>query len=71
MARTPSSPWLRWAQARRRAAHADFGDYGTAFGMELTLRDDPAQAAEPASPPPSRGQPAWAGWLGRWMSRRA
>ena len=77
MARTAWSPWLRWAHARRRAAHPDFGDYGTAFGLELTLRGEPGPAQdratlpgsdlaagpkEPRRPPASPARPAQPGW---------
>ena len=44
MASTRLNPLLRWARARQGAVQQpDFGDHGTAFGMELSM--DPAPAA--------------------------
>ena len=57
MAHTRLNPLLRWARARHRWAEGpDFGDHGTAFGLELTLA--PAPVTVPAdstlgSPSPS------------------
>lgn len=48
MAHTQLNPLLRWARTRQRALEQpDFGDHGTAFGMELSMA--------PASPGPEPG----------------
>lgn len=43
MAHTRFNPLLRWARTRQAASEQpDFGDHGTAFGMELSLAPAPA-----------------------------
>ena len=54
MAHTRLNPLLRWARARQRELdQPDFGDHGTAFGMELSMTPAAPSAAAPAHPPPS------------------
>lgn len=70
MAHTRLNPLLRWARGRHRAAaEPDFGDHGTAFGLELTMTPEPGSAegaslgaapASSASPVPAASPPAGA-----------
>ena len=59
MASTRLNPLLRWARARQGAVEQpDFGDHGTAFGMELSMAPAPALpdsggAGESGSPAPA------------------
>jgi hypothetical protein len=64
MAHTRLNPLLRWARARQAAVEQpDFGDHGTAFGMELSMApgvhagDTAASPTTgptgPAEPPPT------------------
>ncbi len=59
MAHTRLNPLLRWARGRHRAAaEPDFGDHGTAFGLELTMTPEPSPAEGAslgAAPPSSAG----------------
>lgn len=56
---------LFWrARARRAAAQPDFADYGTAFGLELSMQAPEDLPAEPA--PAARD----AGWWRRLAARR-
>jgi hypothetical protein len=40
--------WMRWFSVRRKKAYTgiDFADYGTAFGLDLSMTPDP----EPINP---------------------
>jgi hypothetical protein len=57
MAHSRLNPLLRWARARQAAAEQpDFGDHGTAFGMELSMAPgsgtpDPGEAGAAAAEP--------------------
>jgi hypothetical protein len=59
MAHTRLNPLLRWARARQAAAEQpDFGDHGTAFGLELSMAPgaavpDPGEAGAAAAPAPA------------------
>jgi hypothetical protein len=79
MASTRLNPLLRWARARQGAVEQpDFGDHGTAFGMELSM--DPAPTAahgasrsapqDPAAPaassPPAPEVKLHDGTMGMW-----
>ena len=46
----PATPGKRMA-ARKRPR--DFADYGTAFGLDMSLSNDPLQTTRPASAAPS------------------
>ena len=49
MASTRLNPLLRWARARQGAVQQpDFGDHGTAFGLELSMDPAPAVGQPPA-----------------------
>ena len=64
--RRPPSLLQRWTRRRAAARTDDFADYGTAFGLDLTLAassDDSRSAASQA--------PASAGWWARWRHRAA
>lgn len=71
MAQTRLNPLLRWARARHSTTEQpDFGDHGTAFGMELSMAPA-AQAGEgsaaPVEPPARVASPAPAGGsMGMW-----
>lgn len=57
----------RWFSGRRstpRPAEEDPADYGTAFGLDLSLHD---VRADPASPVVAK---AHAGWVERLVTRR-
>jgi len=51
--------WLRWwRRAPRRAATDDFADYGTAFGLDLSLEHERRKQSRTALPAePSRPAP--------------
>jgi hypothetical protein len=59
MAHTRLNPLLRWARTRQAAVEQpDFGDHGTAFGMELSMAPAPTLpdsdgASESGSPAPA------------------
>lgn len=55
MAHTRLAPLLRWSRTRS-SDQPDFGDHGTAFGMELSLA--PAAAAPSAAPSAAPAQAA-------------
>ena len=80
MAHTRLNPLLRWARTRQAAVEQpDFGDHGTAFGMELSmapgaaLPEAGAAAGAAASPPaaaelarPANGPRLHDGTMGMW-----
>ena len=51
MAQTRLYPLLRWARKPVAVPEPDFGDHGTAFGLDLSLTPEPAQP--PTEPAPS------------------
>lgn len=55
---------LRLVRGERRSAVPDAADYGTAFGLELSLMDDKDLSPPPAQPRQRRG------WLQRWSLLR-
>jgi hypothetical protein len=61
----------RWTRGRPACATQDAADYGTAFGLELSVGDPPAQAPLRTEHPLARRQPAstTAGWWARWWRR--
>ncbi|MEX8520541.1 MAG: hypothetical protein AB3X44_18695 [Leptothrix sp. (in: b-proteobacteria)] len=40
--------WMRWFSVRRKKANTsiDFADYGTAFGLDLSMTPDPEPVAQ-------------------------
>jgi hypothetical protein len=59
--------WLsRWMHARPASMRDDPADYGTAFGLELSIGNDEPDL--PATTPPPRTA---AGWWARWRQRAA
>ncbi len=63
MARPAASSWLtRWRKRHQRAARDDFGDHGTAFGLDLSLRmpDEVPALAGPAHRGPIGRRRWWA-----------
>lgn len=65
MAHHRLNPLSRWARARREASQPDFGDYGTAFGMELSMQPPAERPAEPASAAPAEPDSLWRRLAGR------
>jgi hypothetical protein len=59
--KTPTPLLTRWKRAWRPLAN-DPADYGTAFGLDLSMEDGVPHAVKP--PPAPR--PAATGWLARW-----
>ncbi|MFM7531980.1 MAG: hypothetical protein ACKO5J_05745 [Rubrivivax sp.] len=61
MAHTRLNPLLRWARSRQRSVEQpDFGDHGTAFGLDLSLAPGPGTPTSLAA----RGATASAVWQG-------
>jgi hypothetical protein len=68
MAQTPTAVRLfRRAWVRHHPAQPDFGDHGTAFGLDLSMTP-PEDAAEPPAPP--RSPVREAGFWRRLADRR-
>lgn len=58
MAHSRLYPLLRWARKPAALPEPDFGDHGTAFGLELTMTPEPSPAEGAslgAAPPSSAG----------------
>jgi hypothetical protein len=63
----PSASFLaRWMRARPSAVQDDPADYGTAFGLDLSMAEG---IPHPVEPLPAHAAKAGDGWLARW--RRA
>jgi hypothetical protein len=60
--KTPAPLLARWKRVWRPALAQDPADYGTAFGLDLSLQEGLPRAA---APQPVRAAPA-SGWLARW-----
>ncbi|MEN9417927.1 MAG: hypothetical protein RI988_1547 [Pseudomonadota bacterium] len=56
MAHTRLYPLLRWVRKPAAVSEPDFGDHGTAFGLDLSLT--PAQATPGSEPAPAPALPA-------------
>jgi len=65
MAQHRLNPLSRWARARRETSQPDFGDYGTAFGLELSMQPPGEPAAEPKPATPAAGDSLWRRLAGR------
>lgn len=65
MAHNSLNPLSRWARARREASQPDFGDYGTAFGMELSMQPQVEPTADPAPAAPAERESLWRRLSGR------
>lgn len=61
----PAAPnrWFSGLRAAARPAHEDPADYGTAFGLDLSLNELVHQPVQPAKRP--------RGWIQRLTTRRA
>jgi hypothetical protein len=61
----PAAPnrWFSGLRATARPAYEDPADYGTAFGLDLSLNELVHEPVPPLKPPP--------GWMQRLTSRRA
>jgi hypothetical protein len=60
-----SPPLLaRWKRAWRPLLADDPADYGTAFGLDLSMEEGIPHAVEP--PATAAAAPAGPGWLARW-----
>jgi hypothetical protein len=73
MAHSRLHPLLRWARKPATVPGPDFGDHGTAFGLDLSLTPEPAQP--PPEPATSRaaadtGVPGEPSSLWRRVGRR-
>jgi hypothetical protein len=63
----PSASFLsRWMRARPSAVRDDPADYGTAFGLDLSMAEG---IPHPVKPLPAAAAKPGDGWLARW--RRA
>lgn len=51
----PQRWFSAWRSAGRRAPDTDPADLGTAYGLEMSMLDTPAEPAAPAADP----RPAW------------
>jgi hypothetical protein len=65
MAQHRLNPLSRWARARRETSQPDFGDYGTAFGLELSMQPPTERPAEPAPAAPTERDSLWKRLSGR------
>lgn len=55
------SRWMRWG--RRAHGTDDPADYGTAFGLDLSMEDGVPRAPQPAASPSADGR----SWLAHWL----
>jgi hypothetical protein len=62
----PSHPWYRRRRTDMGHVPQDAADLGTAFGLDLSLRDA-AEAAVPLGVGPQAARP---GWAQRMLTRR-
>ena len=60
--KTPAPLLARWKQVWRPVLAQDPADYGTAFGLDLSMEEGVPHAAPPK---PKAAAPA-SGWLARW-----
>ncbi len=58
-------PWARWLEMLRRPTrrrpvrhHPDFADFGTAFGLDLSLSGPATRPGSDGTPPPERKPPS-------------
>ncbi|MFZ5546856.1 MAG: hypothetical protein ACOZJZ_25180 [Pseudomonadota bacterium] len=66
--RSSAALFARWKRAWSPSHADDPADYGTAFGLDLSMEGGVPHPAEPAAPAAAPGSPH-DGWLARWWRR--
>jgi hypothetical protein len=62
--KTPAPLLARWKRVWRPLGVDDPADYGTAFGLDLSMEEGVPHAVKPSTAAASRQSAA--GWLARW-----